>query len=176
MGTAFGQATDYLFSGTITKTTSPLFGQTLLTQLLTAAETVILADNYYTPSADIGGDYVVAIGRSALDAAKATSSRVYLELGQFNVDEQFAVPVLILARGNGPEPKPTRDTALALFDQLAHFVQQDLSLGGALLGGRYATIPGYEITQTETGDDSANAGMQTVTITTSVTAKNHYQP
>jgi len=175
VGTAYGQVTDYLFTGTIV-TAGPLTGQALKTQLALVDANVSLTDNYYTPGELIGGDSFVAIGRNSVDAASSSSSRVYLALGALKIEEQFDVPVLILTRGMGPAQKPIRDKALGLLDAFVHFVQQDLTLGGVLLNGRTASISGYQITQTETANDGAGGAMQTVEIAITLQCKNFYQP
>lgn len=176
MGTAYGQVTDYLFAGTIVPAGSPLVGQSLKTQLAVVDSNVSLTDNYYTPGELIGGDSFVAVGRNSVDSATSSSARVYLALGALKIEEQFDVPVLILTRGPGPQQKPIRDKAIGLLDAFIHWVQQDLTLGGVLLNGRSAVISDYQITQTETGDDSAGAAMQTVEIAVTLQCKNLYQP
>lgn len=176
MGTAYGQSIDYLFAGTVQPVGSPLHGQTLQTQLAAVDPNVVFTDNLYTPGEYVNADSVVAIGRNSLDVATAQTSRVYLAVGAMQIEEQFELPILILTRGTGPEQKPIRDRAVALFDAVAHFVQQDLTLGGVLLGGRYATIVDYLITQTETGDDQGGGAMQTVEIGITLQCKNYYTP
>lgn len=176
MGTAYGQAIDYLFSGTVTVATSTLFGQTMKTQLTAVDPNIVLSDNFYSPSEWLNSDSVVAIGRNSLDVATAQTTRVFLTLGALRIEETFDIPILIMTRGPGPEQKPIRDKALGLFDAVAHFLQQDLTLGGVLLNGRNAVISDYQITQTETEDDSGGGAMQTVEIAVTLQCKNHYIP
>jgi hypothetical protein len=176
MGTAYGQVIDYLFSGTVTVASSPLFGQALKPQLATVDENVVLADNLYTSQGPIDSDSVVTIGRESLDVATSTDTRVYLTLGAYKIEEAFDIPILIMVRGNGPAQKPVRDRALGLFNAIAHFVQQDLTLGGVLLDGRSGMISDYQITQTETEDDEAGGAMQAVEIAVTLHCRNHYTP
>jgi hypothetical protein len=176
MGSAYGQVIDYLFAGTVAVAASPLFGQALKPQLADIDPNVVLTDNLYTPLGAVDSDSVVAIGRESLEVATSTDTRVYLTMGAFKIDETFDVPILIMARGVGPAQKPIRDRAIGLFDALAHFVQQDLTLGGVLLGGRSAVISDYVITQTELAEDQGGGAMQTVDIAVTLHCANHYIP
>jgi len=176
MGTAFGQVIDYLFAGTVTVSVSPLFGQTLKTQLQAVAPNVVLTDNLYIPGGLVDSDFTVMIGRQSLTSAASSVNQVRLVLGQFKVDEDFTVPILILCRSMGPDQKTVRDKGLGLFDAVAHWVHQDLTLNSVLLGGRSAVITDYTITQTETDEDQGRGVMQTAMIAINLQAKNHYLP
>lgn len=174
MGTAFGPVIDYLFAGTVQIAASPLFGQTLLTQLQAVDKNVTLTDNLYSAGENLGGDSVVLIGRNALDTAVASSQRVYIEVGQLNIEETFDVPIHVVSRGPGPQMKPIRDVALGHFNAVAHFLQQDVTMGGVLLKGRSAVLSDYQIDQTETETDTG--ALETCTITITITCRNYYQP
>jgi hypothetical protein len=162
MGTSLGAAIDYL--------TAPA----LLTALQAVDKAALLVDNVPTSSSQS----MVFIGRTDPGNAQANNgAQTPITLGLGSRDEEYAIPCYISASRPGPDQKPARDAAIALFDVVAHYIAQDTTLGGVLKGGRYAWISTILLEQTLDPADSELAGGQRIAyLSFDVLAHNHYQP
>lgn len=165
MGTSIGQAIDYLFAGTNTRT-----GTTLLVDLVAVDKTAIIADSI--PVAQ--SQSLVVIGRnSPEDAQAADGSRVVVALGAGRRQETYEIPCWIECSRPGPAAKPARDSAIALFDVVAHWVDADNKFGTVLQQGRAAELTQMSLTLDEPAE-GARGDLRTARITFNITCNNHY--
>lgn len=159
MGTSVGKAIDWLVA-------------TLPTPVVAADPYAIVCDGWPTADAQ---SYVV-IGRESPEIALAGDGQQDLiVLGVGSAEEDYNIPCHVQAKRPGAPMKPARDAAIALFDVVAHTIAGDRTLGGALLGGRYARIQKVSITQDLNNESNPGAGHM-VTINFEVHCTNHYQP
>lgn len=101
-------------------------------------------------------------------------TRNYLELGGRKVNEEFFIPCYIDSSVGDTNQAAARNIALAVYDGVVHLIASDLTLGGALLNGRWAEITDIQMVMTET-EAEADDGRRCV-ITFKVHCLNHYQP
>lgn len=169
MGTSIGAAIDYLVAGV-----NPVTSTTLAADLVAAVPDAVLVDNFPLTQSES----MVFIGRVDPDDAQANNgSQIPLTLGGGTRDEDYEIPCYITTSRPGPQQKPARDAAIALFDALAHWVATDPTLGGILHGGRYAHISNISLVQTRDSEDAGKAGaLRIAWIKFDIHAQNHYTP
>lgn len=157
MGVSIGAAIDYLVAG--------------LQAPVTAADpTAVVVDGI----AQSLSQSMVFIGKAGPDSATAqTGSQLVAILGAGASEEDYQIPCFVYATRPGPNVKPVRDVAVALFDAVAHFVASDRTLGGVLTTGRYAELDAVELDQDV---DDASGALRIVTLSFSIHCRNHYIP
>lgn len=158
MGTSIGKAIDWLVT-------------TLPTPLQTADPLAQVWDGW---PRDLDQSDVV-IGAEAPHMPLVTDGRQsQLELGMGSTDEEYVIPCWAGARREGMSLKDARDAAITLFDVVAHTIAGDRTLGGALLGGRYAYIEKVVLTQDERQNGASM--LHECVLAFEVRCTNHYQP
>lgn len=169
MGTSLGAAIDYVVAGVNPATTT-----TLATALTAAIADAVLVDNFPINQSES----MVFIGRTDPDNAQANNgSQIPLTLGAGSRDEDYVIPCYISTSRPGPQQKPARDAAIALFDVVARWLAADPTLGGALHGGRYAYVSNISLIQTRDEVDAGGAGaLRIAWITFDIHAQNKYTP
>ena len=161
MGTSIGAVIDYLVTG-------------LVAPLKVIDATVQVADN----EPGLNSQSLVVIGRSGPDAGDAGSvANEYLELGSALLEETWTLDGYVDCFRPGPAQKPARDAALALYDGVLHFLQADLTLGGNLHRGRYASLTTVTLTQTQDADDTGDSGaLRRAVVSFTLRIPNTYTP
>lgn len=163
MGTSIGQGIDYLLA-----TLPPL--------LLAVDSTSVVVDNFPT----VSSQSMVFIGRQGPDDGQAASeTRQFLVLGAGRVEEDYLIPCYIEVTRPGPEQKPARDAALALFDAFAHLMVSEagMTFGGVLQQGRIAQVRSVSLVQTRDGEDAGQSGtLRMAWVTFEIHVLNHYIP
>lgn len=87
------------------------------------------------------GMFVVGVTQPPPDgAAETTGTRSWMGLGAKRLEEDYILPCYIDVRSPGRVQKTPRDIALSIFNTFWASIASDLTLGGALQGGRYAEI------------------------------------
>jgi len=165
MGASIGPAIDYLISGTNVNT-----GTTLLADLTAIDSSVVLLDAVENKTSQSA----VFIGKRAIDSADSMSGDdSLLVLGAGRVQEDYEIPCFIAANRPGPDMKPARDAALALFNGVMHWLAADRTLGGVLLQGRFAEVTAKSLIQDGAPDTGA---IRVAIFPFSIRVRNHYIP
>lgn len=177
MGTTIGKSIDYLvalfntgFTGT------DVYGKPLSVPALSAVNTgVIIAD---TRPQDSGDAYVIVGRQSDQTDSEVTATAQYQVLGRQKIQEAYTLPGHILVLGDGPDQKPTRDAALALFDGVTKLVWADPTLGGVLLDGRIAVVSQFTVGQPDqpTEAQASAGGGVAATVSFGIQVENSYVP
>lgn len=161
MGTSIGAAIDYL----VTETVAPC----------QAVDPVaVVVDSW--PAAITYS--MVYIGRTSADVATTSDgTEQALALGMNSRDEEYSIPCFIQCARPGPEQKPSRDAAIALFDAVNDVIAKDMTLGGALKSRTGALVDNIRVIQTRNTADTGQAGsLRITTITFDVHCTNKYIP
>lgn len=165
MGTSIGGAFDYLVAGV-----NPNTSTTLLAALNTVDPTAVLIDSVPTKVSQS----MVIIGKAEPESVMGQSgSQQLIVLGAGRSTEDYEIPCFVYAYRDGPNPKPARDAALALFDVVAGWLATDRTLGGVLLQGRIADISSVTLNQDVDGESGAT---RLAWLSFSIHCKNHYIP
>lgn len=159
MGTSIGKAIDWLVA-------------TLPVPVQETDSAAIVADGW--PLID-AASYVV-IGAEDPDIAPVVDGKQQqLILGMGSTDEDYNIPCYVWVKRPGPAFKPARDAAIALFDTVAHTIASDRTLGGALLGGRFAQIEKVVLNQTE-DNESTGTLLMVCSMSFDIRCASHYVP
>lgn len=177
MGTSIGPAIDYLvalFGSGFTGT--DLYGQPLtVPPLSTINAGVIIGDT----RPDSSGDVYVVVGRQSDQAdSEVTATAQYQVLGRQRITESYTLPGHILVLGQGPDQKPTRDAALALFDGVTKLVWADPTLGGVLQDGRIGLVSQFTLGQPDepTEVQASAGGGVAASVSFGIQVDNSYVP
>jgi hypothetical protein len=148
----------------------------LLAQLPPVVQAVDTTGVVFDGWADAPADTVLVVGATAPgNQVAADETRTYLELGARKVNEEFFVPCFIGVQTGGTDLAIPRATALAIFDGIVSLIASDMTLGGALLNGRWAEISDIGFTQEPLAVTGAMDGRQVV-LSFRVHCRNYYSP
>ena len=129
MTLSVGAATDYL----VQTATQAAVGITVEGQL------VVVHDG--EPATVTLGQFVIGLSDPPPQmAGDTTGTRGFMGVGAQRLEEDYTVPCYIDIRVPGTVQKTARDIAVSVFDAFWPLIRADLTLGGALKGGRYAEI------------------------------------
>lgn len=160
-------------------TTSALSGviDYLLTQFTTAVNTVdtngIVSEGFVVTAPPPPAPIIVVGMPHPDDALVANETRQYVTLGAGHVEETFTIPCYIDVFVVGINEQATaRKKACLIFDKIVDVVRADLTLGGNLTRGRYASISDISMIGTR-DEDEATHGRRSV-LSFNIHANNLY--
>ena len=161
MGTSIGAAIDYIVAA-------------LPAPLILVDPTAVVVDN--DPS--VSAQSMVIIGRTEPEnALAADGSQMIVSLGAGRREENYLIPCFISVYRQGPQQKPARDAAIALFDVVAHLIASDVTLGGLLQQGRRAVVDRMQLVQTRDSGDTGDSGaMRLAMVVFDIQVTNTYIP
>lgn len=132
MTISIGAATDYLYTK----------AQTATSGLLVNGDPVLVIDGW--PDEVAFGMFVIGLSSPPPDGAAETSgTRAWAALGAQRTQEDYTIPCYIDIRVAGKTQKTARDISESIFNTFWALLAADLTLGGALKGGRYAEITDF---------------------------------
>lgn len=177
MGTSIGSVIDHL----VNLFTHGYDGQDLYEQPLTVPpltainRKVEVADTRPTKS---GGVWVIVGRQSVEQESEITAQAAYQVLGRQRISESYTLPGHVLVYGPGPDPKPVRDTAIALFDGVVKLIWADPTLGGVLQDGRIGMVSEFSFGQPDpdTGDQVSSGAALAAVVTFGIQIENSYIP
>ena len=161
MGTSVGAAIDFIVAN-------------LGPALLAVDSTAVAVDN----EPFFSSQSMVVIGRTDPENALAgDGGQMIINLGASERQEDYVIPCYVSVYRLGPQQKPARDAAIALFDATAHLIAADVTLGGLLRKGRRAEIARMQLVQTRDSNDTGDAGaMRLAVIVFDIHVMNTYVP
>lgn len=133
-------------------------------------DTVSVIDGW---ASDLPDDYLVLGRGNDADQEAAAGVAQYVLLGGQLLDEEFTIPCYIDCFRGGDDQSEARSAALAYFNAFVKLINSDLTLGGALQRGRYASLDTVHIDGPVTAD--AVAGRRCV-ISFTLRCRNQYDP
>ena len=161
MGTSVGAAIDYIVAN-------------LTPAVIAVDPAAIVVDN----DPMFSSYSMVVVGRTDPENAMAgDGSQMIINLGASERQEDYVIPCYVSVYRPGPQQKPARDAAIALFDATAHLIAADVTLGGLLRKGRRAEIARMQLVQTRDSNDTGDAGsMRLAIIVFDIHVTNTYVP
>lgn len=140
MTLSIGAATDYL----VNIAASAVSGMTV------NGQPVVVADG--EPDELTFGMFVIGLDTPPPDTSGDTAgTRAWMGLGAKRVEDDYLIPCYVDVRVAGNVQKTARDAAVGIFNAFWPLFAADLTLGGALTGGRYAEIVNYIATARSVG-------------------------
>lgn len=157
----------------MTSAIGPVFDY-LLTNIATVVTAVDPSASVIDGWANVLPDDYVVIGRgNDSDQEAASSIDQYILLGGQMLDEEFTIPIWIDCFRGGDDQSAARDAALAYFNAIVKFINSDLTLGGALKFGRYASLDTVHMDGPVLEDAEAGRRCQ---ISFTLRCRNQYDP
>lgn len=141
MTLSIGAATDYLYAT----------AQTTSSGITVNGHSVLVVDGW--PHELAFGMFVIGLSAPPPDVAGDTiGTRMWEGLGARHLQEDYTIPCYIDVRVPGTTQKTARDLAESIFNPFWSAITADLTLGGALKGGRYAEITDLASTPSNVGE------------------------